>query len=215
VNPRLSVAVLALALSFVAASAHGANVKLTFERASVVAEGVTEGGDVVWFAVLHDPQRYHERTLELATIVKDTDRDGVVRLDLKRDIPRESLWVVVDLSSGKRAIEQPLGTKIRVAKIPEPRYVKGNGNAASSVMADYDFVHLWLIRPSVGAWTLTVEDGGRGDADRTANDAVLGELDAFQPVDGLAPPPVDLMKGDLLFAVDPLRLGIAEVVAAN
>jgi hypothetical protein len=202
-------------VSVIAVPLHAATPKISFERRAVVADGITQGGDSVWFAVVHDPQAYHERTLEIATVVRDLDGDGIVRLELKRDFAPEAVWVVVDLATGKTAIQQPSGAKVHTRKLPEPLFVKANGTASAHVTLGYEFAHFWLVRPSVGAWTLTVEDGGRGDFDRSANGVTFGALAEFQPVDSALAPPADFLKDDLLFAIDPLQLAIAEIRLAN
>ncbi len=78
-----------------------ARLTLSFEGTAVVASGLRSGGQVVWFGVARELDDGWATIVRREEVASDTDGDGVVRLELDREVPLQSVWVAVDLTNGK------------------------------------------------------------------------------------------------------------------
>ena len=184
---------------------------IRFEANAVVGERITAGGAATWFSIAHEPQPYHLRLRERATSVRDDDRDGVVRLELNANVPPDSVWVLIDMTTGEYAVAQPAEGRIRLRKLPPPAMVKKGNGASAKFAQTYEFVNYWFIRPGVGAWFRQSEDGGEGDDDGKPDGKATVNLDAFSPVGDSPRAPNDFQRGDLVLVVDPVKLALFEL----
>lgn len=180
-----------------------------FEARAIVVERLSHGTTVAWFGLAHEPQAYHMRVREYAGTVSDEDRDGVVRIELPRDISPGSLWVVADTTSGLLTVAQPSETTIRMKPLPPPVLRRGTASAAQ-IEKDDEYLKFWLVRKGRGAWVHTAEDGGPGDSDGQPDGVTRARLSDFRPVANSPAPPADLERGDIVIVIDPWQLRLFE-----
>ncbi len=198
-------------LIFVAASAAAfADPILTFEAQAVVAQ-VTPGASTAWFAVVADSGAYTQRTSEYARILLDADNDGIVRFEL--DVPRPvAVWLVVDMSNGQRTIGAPAGVTLNRTALPSSALKHAGVNALAEVaVQDETLAVCWVVRPSAGAWRMTVEDGAIEDSDGLSDGSVSSALVGLQAVDQSPGPPDDFATGDIIVTVALDGLAIADL----
>jgi len=182
---------------------------LTFEDQAVTVSGMTPQGRVVWFGVAKQIEGYMARFVRREDLLTDTDGDGVVRLELDRTVPLQSIWVAVDLATGEAAVATPEGYPLRDAS-PEPGHGRGEPGRPDWTEEGREILELLVVRPGqgpgqgagLGAWGLTLGDGGTNDDDHLPNGRVTAVLARLRPV-GASPAPPERFQGrDLVFAID-------------
>jgi hypothetical protein len=197
-----------LALFILAAAPLAAQPAISFEPAAVVASGISPGGQVAWFGVARESEDHAAKIVRRETVAADDDRDGAVRLDLGREVPRASIWVAVDLATGKAAIATPEGFPLRRIGLPGPGAVPG-GTGPDRLELNRGYLELLVVRPGIGVWGATVGDGGEMDDDGAYDGRVSVAL-AHLRADGTSPAaPQSLGPGDLLVAIDPNEMEVA------
>jgi len=188
-----------------------AAMKLRFEPGAIVASGVTPGAKTVWMTVSHDPLAYRFRVITRTSAVTDDDNDGVVRLALDKPLRDESVWIVVDMSSGDRAFDTPRPEHVHRLPLPAASiHGKGNGRRAGIDWAAKSMA-FWCVRPGVGAWSAVLYDGEPDDGDGRFDGRLSSALPSMQAVDSDAAPPEDFRPGDIVVAVDLFRLDTFDV----
>jgi hypothetical protein len=73
----------------------------------------------------------------------------------------------------------------------------------------HEVVELLLVRPGIGAWGLTVGDGGASDGDGDRNGAIRLALAALRPVLLAPAAPSAVLPGDALVVIDTQTLQFA------
>jgi hypothetical protein len=197
-----------LALFALLAAPLAAQPALTFEPAAVVASGITPGGQVAWFGVARESEDHAAKIVRRETVAADDDRDGAVRLDLGREVPLVSIWVVVDLTTGAAAVAAPEGFPLRRIELPGHGAVSG-GTGPDRLELNRGYLELLVARPGLGVWGATVGDGGEADDDGAYDGRVAVAL-AHLRADGTSPAaPQSLGPGDLLVVIDPNEMEVA------
>lgn len=180
---------------------------LAFEEQAVVVSGLTPQGRVVWFSLAKQVEGYMANFVPRQDLLTDTDGDGVVRFELGRTVPLQSIWVAVDLASGEAAVGTPEGFPLRDASAP-PGHGRGEAGRPDWVETGRELLQLLVVRPGLGAWTLTLGDGGENDADHGADGRVTAALARLSAVGASPAPPERFQAKDLVFAIDPDRMEI-------
>ena len=130
--------------------------EISFEPEAVVAQGITAGGEAVWFSVAREVSRRSINVVPRHSVARDEDGDGAVRLELGQEVPLRSIWFAVDLTTGDAAMAVPEGFPLLEMDLP--------ANAIPAALDRLElqrrFAYLLLVRPGVGAWHLRVGDGG-------------------------------------------------------
>ena len=157
----LLVCALALGIAPVASA-----LTLRVEQDAVVASDVTRFGKAVFFAVTYEGGTVPMRS-QKATVLRDDDGDGVIKLAMPDGVPFIGIWSVVDLANG--AVQ--LGTKenYELIELEEPlaetfkRADRGGGYDRIEQFAGD--VEMLVVRPGEGAWTMNGAKGGEEDLD--------------------------------------------------
>src|SRR5687768_9405034 len=110
-RPPVCLIVLAT-LSFFASVPAANALTLRVGRDAVVAAEVTPGGNAVFFAVVYDNAASIPGWVRKATILRDDDGDGVVRLAMPEGVPPLGAWAVVDMASGSSRLGSMRGYKL-------------------------------------------------------------------------------------------------------
>ena len=206
---RSSVFTVVLVLVSGALMAALATPSVTFEQRTVVCSGVTEGGDVVLFAVSREPQATGESNIvQTRLVASDTDRDSIVRFELGRDVPYLSVWSAVDVTTGAFAIgtKEPFPLR-RVAWPSNAVGTDSDGSLRKLELTGRGVVDVLWLRPGTGAWAMTLYDGGASDEARGNDGRIRALLDDLRTLAG-EPPPRHLKKDDVLVIIDQRKLEI-------
>jgi hypothetical protein len=193
--------VLAAALLVAALVADGAEAApaISFEPTAVNVTGMTPQGRAFVFGVLWKGEGGGVKASRHTTFLSDGDGDGQSRLDLGDDMPKTSVWLVVDFESGEWTVAT--GGVVREAPFP------WNAVAYSRDRLSFgcERAYLVVVRPKTGAWVLRTQDGSATDADGDNNGAIRAELASFSAFGGSPPPPAKLEPGDVILVVDAER----------
>lgn len=170
----------------------------------LVVRDLAPGSTVALLAVAHEPAYYMMRLVSRRELLKDDDKDGVVRYVPDHDVAFRSLWIVVDVASGESTMVTPAGYT------PVEMYQRGagRGKAVQSILNTLDIgrevVEILIVRPGEGAWFVTARDRGFADQDGQANGRIrLDPKKLRSPQGTYGDPPHALKNGDLVVVVDP------------
>jgi hypothetical protein len=176
---------------------------LSFHEAEVVASQVTPGAKMALFAISHDPTPYQRRISTHASVLADDDRDGVARY--RTDVATASVWIAVDVASGRIAVASPAPEPVRRTTEPlAPGQLRKIARA-------HEYLAWLLVRPGSGAWTLTIEDSGLEDDDFADDGRVTLALARMQAIGDSPSAPHELRAGDVVVAVDPETLAVLDL----
>ncbi len=195
---------LILALLFTAATVFAAapGPVITFGERTVTATGVRPGAQILFFAVVRIPREYDFRITRWQALVTDDRHDGTVSYNTPEAIPRSSVWVIVDTSTGETVVANPQGS---VRAIPRGRSVaKPDGTLFTF---DHVYLDLLYIHAGKGVWMWHLADGAAGDrdgpngyatADITNGDQIAGSSQGAKIVPGGTVIAIDYMTLDVL-----------------
>jgi len=183
-----------------------AGTRITFEDQAVVAH-VTPGANTAWYSVIHDWRGYRLKMIRRAAMLVDHDGDGIVRMGLDEARERRSLFVVVDLTSGDYAVAASAGIKFhRKALPPGAFHSRSSSQTAKVNQENEEFLVFLLVRPGVGAWVSTVDDGSPLDGDRSIDGNIAALLEAMSPMGQSPGPPENFLRNDVVIAIAPETL---------
>ncbi len=170
---------------------------LTLEPSALVVSGITPKGKVVWFGMAREMADYAETLVRRDRVLEDVDGDGSVRLDLGKPVPRFSVWIAVDLTSGAFAVATPQGS--RAVELAIAGRNPGRGGAGDTEWTETGnlYLEMAVIRPGQGAWAATVGDGEDADGQITASLRRMRSV-----TEGIAAPEA-FSPGDLVVVIDP------------
>jgi hypothetical protein len=162
--------------------------------------GVTPGADVLFFGAGLEPKRTHAVHHRWATVVTDTDHDGIVTFDFGSTITWNAFWVVADLRTGQYNIVTTPGYPAR-----KPAYkrseLKRDAHGSVSRFRYGGSAGDGLYLAPGGAWTAFVSDGDPND-EATNYGSVMVDLSHMEPLlDGHARP-LAFTPGGTLFFID-------------
>ena len=167
-------------LAFHGTAAAATPPKLTFGVQGVSGSGFSPGGQVVWLAAARVVAEDYFLTLSRFQSVTTADAGGVARYDLGRPLPPSSVWLAVDLTTGAYSLATPSGAPPRLAALPTLRV--GTGATSDLVEDRRQQISALLVRPGVGAWELTVGDGGAADEDGAGDGHLQFSLARMNPL---------------------------------
>ncbi|HSG41503.1 MAG TPA: hypothetical protein VLE27_17810 [Thermoanaerobaculia bacterium] len=183
--------------------------RVAFEETAVVASGLTPGKPVAWLGV----ERIVDADLAAEVVRRSTTRtagsDGVSRLELGRSAAQRSVWVAVDVESGRFVVAAPDGYQIN--RRPRPALLDvAEGSGRSDAILDGDsYLFGLVVRPQEGAWTFQGGDGGPQDDDGGTDGRVRFALNQLEPLAGSPAAPDKVRGSDLWFVVDLLTMRIS------
>lgn len=183
---------------------------------SVRISGVTPGGAVAYVSISIEPSDWLNRIVARDGFIADDDRDGVVTIELGARPALRSVWGIVDVSSGASSVAAPEGFTSALMD-PRDRMNKARGIVGSldAVEIERNELEILLVRPGVGAWRLTANDGGAADADRSANRMVRAALNAMTALGPSGSPPSRVEPGDVAIALDPEELSHYQIIVGR
>ncbi len=134
--------------------------EIRFESEALVVDDMAAGSRLLLHGLSRE--RIENSFTRLNTFegeLADSDGDGSVDYELGRQLPWRSLWIAVELESGRVVIASP--------HEPLRELVSARRRAPSeeSVEVDAAWLDVLLVRPEGGAWKGRISDGGDGDDD--------------------------------------------------
>ena len=189
-----------IGVSCLASSSLALTVRL--DQQAVVVDGVKPSGRVLVLGGTHERPGPYVLFTTIKEVLTDSDGDGVVTLDLNRPMPRFSTWLAVDLASGATA--SVTGDKVvpTAEPIDKDQLVDGETAATGLRVPTGNMCLAALVRPSLGVWTATLNDGGSGDSDGEPDGKINMQIRDLEPAGSSAAAPATGLPGDLLAVID-------------
>jgi hypothetical protein len=215
---RTHLCALTLLLTATAASAQTTNpsppLTIGFAEREVVASGATVGGKVAWFSVAKEI-RNSAALLKRRDAIVEAGATGEARFVLEGPIPPLSIWVAVDVASGRFVVVPAPNLERRELQLAPDAFQPGARGSDDVLRDTYEFLEVALVRPSkgdrglAGAWAGTVGDGGRSDGDGRSNGEVVLPLSRLRPIGQSAEllPPA-WAPGDVVAVIDPNAMAV-------
>jgi hypothetical protein len=180
--------------------------EITFERNSVKVDGISSHGQVVWFSVAREVAEDDVADVVSRSGVRtDEDGDGKVVWELEGEVPLRSIWVAVDVATGRLAAASPTGYPLRQVGFRGRGLARGGGRS-DEVQDVRHSAEILVVRPGKGAWRSSVSDGRGDDEDGIADGRIAAALDHLHPVAGAAEPPARFEPQDVVVVIDPIKM---------
>jgi hypothetical protein len=167
----------------------------------VEAEGLTPGGDAIWFSVSRERPRWMTKLVTRTEKVSDDDNDGRVELELDNRVSLQSIWFIVDLTTGEYGVAVPDGFLLKRLGFPEAAIQQ-----AGVIEVTERDIEALLVRPGIGCWTYRSSDGGARDGDGTTNGRIRASISMMQAHSEATIAPMLLQPDDTLLIIDPWSL---------
>jgi len=198
---KTTVLACACAVFAVSTWAH-AQVKVEFEPTQVVATGLTPGAGVAWLAAARERPQWITHVRQWKTANTVADGNGRAVFDLMAGIPVKSIWLAIDISTGAFAAssppEYPWPTEVR---FPVEGLISAKDGIGYDGLEDrHDSLDVLVVRPGLGAWTLTAERSGADGR------GVLISFADLQPLGASQSSLTRVMANDVVVAIDPERM---------
>lgn len=175
------------------------------------ADGVTAtvtpgGGAIFFYAGVSSPHPASlPQRLSGGAVVRDTDRDGIVRLTPNYLANAAGCWFVADMKSGT---VETLSTLPFLSPAPPFATRGADGTVSRISVTASGTVILALVRPSLGAWSGWGGDGFRADGtyitddDHVANGRLTRICASLSPITGAPAAPTSVLSGDWIVGMD-------------
>ena len=195
--------IITLLLILCAPTLSAAPLTADFGERTVKVGGLTPGGTLAWMTVSHDRPGTYLRVLRRDGLVRDEDSDGSVVIDLGDVVVVQSIWALVDLSTGSLTVVTP-------GAMPLAELAPGSGELLVKPEVREDMVRLagsryelMLVRPGAGASVGRFADGTPSDGDGAGDGTLTMPIGALSPL-GVATEAVGgYQPGDVLVAINP------------
>ena len=182
---------------------------LVISGQSVAATGMSPGGAVVWLGMARKVEAYEAIYVRRHGTVH-ADAKGQAQLPATEAVPRQSIWVAVDLATGAYATASPEGFAPLAFELPTAALEVRGGALADRLIDAADYGEVLLVRPGKGAWGKSIGRGGADDESGFGEAAFRLPLDKLLPVPGTTDPsPGRLAAKDLVLVVHPRTMAIA------
>jgi hypothetical protein len=201
-------AVIAVSTLFacIVSAADAPPLQLTISSADVRIANVTAGAEVVVLVASVEGGGGVPVQRTGAKAFRDDDRDGVVTFTDARGIPLRSVWIAIDVETGRSAIASPDDFPLQSSALPASLLDEDGDGVLGVFDLHQRNADMLVVRPKSGAWRLRAHEGGNGDGDKHANGKLrLDAADAIA-VAGDKPAPKRLKKGDVIAIIDPVNL---------
>jgi len=208
VPPRAFVISCIISFALVASSHAAITPRISFEKEAVIASGVTPGGKVVWFSIAREISLHTATIVPRQQVVEDTAKVGSVRFELDREVPFQSIWVAVDLTTGALDVAAPQGYPLRRFEVPASS-LRHDESGDDWIESTRGYVALMLVRPEHGAWWSLVGDGGTDDDDGAYDGRLVASLPELREVEGSTlEAPESFAARDVVIVIDPNAMAV-------
>jgi hypothetical protein len=180
---------------------------LTFQATGLAVSGIEPGTTVYVYGIAREPKGSHTAVIRRETKLVDNDRDGRVEWDLQMPLPWRSIWLAVELPSGRHTVGVPpqyrLATRVELTSDHLKKDAAGEITQFGLAGSIIEFV---VVRPKAAEiWGLTAVSGGPLDESGGSDKVRVSALN-LQPRSGTtSDAPKSLKKGDVLFMMTSFR----------
>lgn len=174
----------ALLCSLALPASAGAELTVVFDGTQVVVREATPQGGIAVVSIARVSTGWVNRVDTLATLVTDSDGDGIAILELDEPAVDRSIWAVVDVTSGEAIVVSPgmAGIPLEVEALELVK--RGQGGVFNELGDDREVLDLAVVRPGEGAWFTRAWDGGTNDQDHQSNGRIRIKLQNMEAMDG-------------------------------
>lgn len=196
---------------FLSTSVSGAEgLSLRVGEKELLVSGARPGASVLVIGVTREPRGFTSLMRTHALPAATADARGEATIAYGSAVPAKSLWIAVDALTGMTAAAAPAEQPLRQFEIAAT-------DAAERLAFQRTALELLVVRPGAGAWSVSANEGGRGDGDRSVDGRltmVASELEAVLGKERLSG---GLRAGDVVVALDPheLEYGVIRVAGGQ
>jgi hypothetical protein len=174
---------------------------------TIAVSNATPGGNVVLFASGLDGSRGVLRQRRLAQAVV-ANGAGAIAYQPRVAFPYRTIFVAVDVETGRIAIAGPPDYEVQVRPFPTERLDRETDGVSGISDADIARADLLVIRPKGGAWRLSAAEGASGDVDKQHDGKLALDFStATAVIPGIAAPS-RLKNKDVVVLIDSAQLEI-------
>jgi len=183
-------------LLWVNAAAGAEALSLRVGEKELFVSGARPGASVLVIGVTREPRGFTSllRTHALPAVTADARGEAVIPYG--GAVPAKSLWVAVDALTGMSAAAAPPEQLVR-------QFTPPAAEAAERLAFQRTALELLVVRPGAGAWSVSANEGGRGDGDRSVDGKLTMVASELEPVLGRERLGGGLRPGDVVIALDP------------
>lgn len=197
-KPRFFIAVTVMA----ALSAFGDPPTITFTAGGVTLAAVKPGTKLVWLGMIREPEGSQARVRFVRGLETATPA-GKIEIGEAAANQAQAIWVVADVSSGdarRSAAPNFVHSPSEIVIDARP--------GATSIDIESAMVELVYVRPrgGGGAWSFGTGDGSLLDGDHENNGTIRLSLSSLKGFQGNPHPPEQVQEGDVILAIDPVRI---------
>lgn len=143
-------------------------ISISFQDNQVIATGITSGGSAAYFGVGRDYTSVYPELFRWSKEIV-ADSDGKTTIELARRLPKQSLWLVADISTGAFSLATPNPVLQLERPFQGPGAKAGTGEQITSFRIPGTYMDLVLIQPGTGLFITRAGDNAIHDADGAAD----------------------------------------------
>jgi hypothetical protein len=176
---------------------------LEFQPHALKIAGVTPGATVFVYGLARETGAWTTNVVSRETRLTDADEDGAIDWIFEKPLPWRSIWVVVELSSGKYVAGAPAGYPAHRLDLTGAHLGRGKTGLVEQVSFPGTMIGCVVIRPSDGnVWGGTVIAGSSGDLS-LEHGTVIFRTAGLQPHHGTTiDAPAELDPADVVFVLN-------------
>ncbi len=196
-----------IVLSCLLVPAASAQPTLRLDAPTIVATGLTPNGSAVLVGVVRDRSGHQTIVWHTTEILTDTEGNGRVELEPQAPLDQSSIWAVIDLTTGASGVVASGSGLLLEDSAPADLVTWEADGTAATFGTRLGAADVVVVRPGVGAWSLSAQDGGTLDLDGQLDGVLLlnpTDLEAVGP--GATATLGNLQAGDVIFALNPRTL---------
>jgi hypothetical protein len=180
-------------------------VNIDAHRLSVA--GVPPGGEILFVGYDREPRKY-AANVRRHRALRTADSQGIAQLEPHGGVRSDSVWVAIDVNSGRLGVTAPEGSELRHAPIPEDVLKKDNSGQLRKFLSKLPFVYVVVVRPGAGVWELFAGDGGIHDNDKTVDGDTEILLADVKSIGKERSAPSNFRKDDVLILFSPEHVAV-------
>ncbi|MEA2491578.1 MAG: hypothetical protein QOH21_3370 [Acidobacteriota bacterium] len=192
------------------------DLSVEFQNDTVIIRNVSPGARVAVLSVAREMSQGQPpvpRLVRRTEVITDDDRDGVVRLELGKLIPRMAMWAFVDMNTGASIALPTPGYEPPRLNLSDELVKHDNAGQLKKLDLVYAEVEILLVRPGTGAWRLNAAKYSQLDESKHSEDPIRLDVESMLPVGDSPNAPHSVKPGDVIAIVDLrwMQYGIMEV----
>lgn len=177
---------------------------ITFTATGVAVSELEPGATVYVYSLGRELRGTHTNVVPREKKLVDDDRDGQVTWDLGTALPWRSIWLAVEMGSGRYAVGIPPQYRSQARQVTlTADHLKRDG-VGEIVQFGFrgSIVEFVLVRPKTGeVWGATVVSGGAADEAVSTDKVRLSVVKLGRRTGTIEAPPKSLKKDDVVFMV--------------